>query len=96
LKADLRVRPDVPGHQRPIIYIQLEDSWDNDDGLRTVAILEHGEFEGFSSVDEDPAAEPFLILHDPMAVAVLPDAKQTRMRRGLRRGRFGFIHGTSP
>jgi hypothetical protein len=29
-------------------------------------------------------------------VAVLADAEQARMRRGLRRGRFGIVHGTPP
>jgi hypothetical protein len=58
------------------VDIQLEHSRDHDDRLRAVPVLEHCELEGFSSVNEDPAAEPLLILHDPIAVAVLPDAEQ--------------------
>ena len=57
--------------------VEFQNTRDHDDGLRPVAILEHCEFEGFSFVDEEAAAEPLLILHDPMAVAVLPDAEQT-------------------
>jgi hypothetical protein len=57
--------------------IKLENPRDHDDGLRAVPILEHCEFESFGFVDEEAAAEPLLIPHDPMAVAVLPDAEQT-------------------
>src|SRR5882757_3076414 len=81
---------------RPAIDVKLENARDHDDRLRTVPVLEHCKLEGFSSTDEKAAAEPLLILHDPMAVAILADAEQARMRRGLRRGRFGFVHDTSP
>ena len=65
------------GRGRRVVDIQLEDPRDHDDGLRAVSILQHRELEGLSSVDEESAAEPLLVLHDPMAVAVPPDAKQT-------------------
>ena len=84
----------MPGRVRRIPDIQLEDPWDNNDRLRTVPVLEYCELEGLGSTDEKPAPEPLLILHDPMAVAVLTDAEWARMRRRLRRGRFGFVHGT--
>jgi hypothetical protein len=77
LKANRGVGGDMLGRGRRVVYIQLEDTRDHDDGLRPVPILEHCEPEGFSPVDEEAAAEPLLILHDPMAVAVLPDAEQT-------------------
>jgi hypothetical protein len=77
LEANWDIGRDMPGGVRRIVDIQLEDSRDHDHGLRAISILEHCELEGFSSVDEKPAAEPLLILHDPMAVTVLPDAEQT-------------------
>jgi hypothetical protein len=61
---------------RCVVDVELENPRNHDDGLRPVPILEHCELEGFSPVDEKPAAEPLLILHDPVAVAVLPDAEQ--------------------
>jgi hypothetical protein len=77
LEANRGVGVDVLGRGRRVVYIQLEDTRDHDDGLRPVPILEHCELEGFSPIDEEAAAEPLLILHDPMAVVVLPDAEQT-------------------
>jgi hypothetical protein len=76
LKANWGVGPNVLGRGRPAIDIQLENPWNHDHGLRTVPILEHCELKGFCSIDEKPAAEPLLILHDPMAVAVLAYAEQ--------------------
>jgi hypothetical protein len=60
---------------RPAIGIQLENAQDHDDRLRTVPVLEHCELEGFGAIDEQTAAKPLLILHDPMAEAVLADAE---------------------
>jgi len=56
-------------------HIQLENARDHDDRLRAVPVLEHCKLEGFSAIDEKAAAEPLLILHDPMAVTVLADAE---------------------
>jgi hypothetical protein len=77
LQANWGVGRDRLGQVRRVVDIQLENPGDHDDRLRAVPILEHCKLEGFSPVDEKPAAEPLLILHDPMAVAVLPDAEQT-------------------
>jgi hypothetical protein len=75
LKANWRGGPDGLGRWWPAIDIQLENARDHDDRLRTVPVLEHCELEGFGATDEQAAAESLLILHDPMAVAVLADAK---------------------
>jgi hypothetical protein len=76
MKANRGVGPNVFGSGRPAIDIKLENPWNHDDRLWTVPILEHCELKGLCSIDEKPTAEPVLILHDPMAVAVLADAEQ--------------------
>ena len=63
---------------RSIIDCQLENPGDHDHRLRTVPVLEHCELQGFSATDEESAAQPLLILHDPVAMAVLADAEQGR------------------
>ena len=79
------------------VQIELENAGNHDHGLRAVAALEHGKFQGFGAVDEQATAEALLILGDPVAVAVLADAEQPRQRRrGSRRGRFGLAHDTFP
>jgi hypothetical protein len=75
-EAYLGVGRNLLSRVRRAVDIQLEDSRDYDDGLRTVSILEHCELEGFGSIDEQPAAEPLFIPHDPMAVAVPADSEQ--------------------
>src|SRR5262249_46849810 len=71
-------------------------------GLRPIPVLEHREFQRFSTVDEHSAAQAGLILDDPVAAAVLADAEQgfRTIGRGrltvTTRGRFAVAHGTSP
>jgi hypothetical protein len=54
-------------------HVELENSWDHDHGLRAVAVLEPGKFQGFRSVDEQAAAKADLVLNDPVAAAVPAD-----------------------
>jgi hypothetical protein len=75
LNANRRVGPDMRGRGRPAIDVQLEDAGDHNDRLRAVPILEHCELQSFRTIDKKTAAEPLLILHDPMAVTVLADAE---------------------
>jgi hypothetical protein len=77
LEANRGIGRGILDRRRRIVDIELQDPRHHDDGLRAVPILEHCKLEGFSPVDEKPAAQPLLILHDPMAVAVPPDTEQT-------------------
>jgi hypothetical protein len=75
-KGNLRVGRNMHGLARPAAQIQLENPRHHDDGLWTVSILEHRELQCFRSTDEQAAAEPFLILHDPMALPVFSDPEK--------------------
>jgi hypothetical protein len=75
LKGSLRVGRNMPDRPGLANHLQLENPGDHDDRLRTVPIFEHCELESFSTINEKTAAEPLLILHNPMAVAVLADAE---------------------
>jgi hypothetical protein len=75
LKANWGGGPARFGHGWPAVDIQLENARDHDHRLRAVPVLEHCKLEGFSATDEKAAAEPLLILHDPVAVAVPADAE---------------------
>jgi hypothetical protein len=94
--GNLGVGRDMRCNLGPAVDVKLENTGNYDDGLRAIAILEHGELEGFSPTDKDPAAEPMLILDNPAAPAVLPNPEHGTSFGGLRRGRFTFVHGTSP
>jgi hypothetical protein len=76
--------------------VELENSCHHDHGLRPVAVLEHGEFERFGSIDEKTAAQPLLVLDNPMALAIPAHTEHGRPRDGRERGRFTVVHGTSP
>src|SRR6516225_35384 len=75
-------------------HVELENAGHHDHGLWPVAVLEHREFHCFGAVHEQATAKASLILDDPVAAAVLADAEQGL--RTARRGRFTFIHDTSP
>jgi hypothetical protein len=75
------------------MHVELENAWDHDHGLWPVPVLEHREFHRFSAVHEHAAAKAALILHDPVAAAIPADPEQLR---ATCRGRFTFIHDTSP
>jgi hypothetical protein len=57
-------------------HVEFENARDHDHGLRPVAVLEHGELQGFGAVDEQSAAKSALIPNDPVAAAVLADQEQ--------------------
>src|SRR5712692_2452496 len=76
-------------------HVELENSRDHDNGLRTVPVLEHCKFHCFSAVDEQAAKKTSLILDDPVAAAVFANQEE-RGRPTTRRGRFTFVHDTSP
>jgi hypothetical protein len=60
-------------HSGSDAHVQLQDAGYHDHGLRTVPVLEHREFQGFSAVDKKATMKPALILDDLIAVAVLAD-----------------------
>src|SRR5712692_11125917 len=76
-------------------HVELENSRDHDNGLRTVPVLEHCKFHCFSAVDEQAATKTSLILDHPVAAAVFANQEERGLRT-TRRGRFTFVHGTSP
>ena len=74
-------------------HVQSENVRHHDHSVRAVAILEHGVFQRFSTVDKETAAPVTLILDDPVAVTVSADQEQRGFRR-TRRGRFMLVHDT--
>jgi hypothetical protein len=74
-QGNLRIGRNMLARLKAADHVQLENPRNHDDRLRSVPILEHREFQGFSAIDEKTAAEALLILHDPMAVAVLSYAE---------------------
>jgi hypothetical protein len=76
-------------------HVQFQNAGHHDHGLRTVPILEHRKLQGFSAVDKEATMKPALILHDPIAVAILANQEERRFR-SAQRGRLAFVHGTCP
>jgi hypothetical protein len=71
--------------------IELENSGYHDDRLGPISIFEQRVPERLGAVDEQATATMLLILHDPVAAAVLADKKEGRSGCG----RFLFAHDTS-
>jgi hypothetical protein len=70
--------------------IELENSGYHDDRLGPISIFEQRVAERLGAVDEQATATMLLILHDPVAAAVLADKEEGRSRRG----RFLLAHDT--
>src|SRR5262245_636223 len=51
-------------------HVQFEHPGHHDHGLRSVAVLEHGKFQCFRTIDKETAAQSALISGDPMPVSV--------------------------
>jgi len=83
------------GNTRLSAYLELQNAWYRDDGLRPVSILEQCEFDCFRSGYEQSATETLLFLSNPVAAAV-PADKKARGVRTARRGRYVFGHDTAP
>src|SRR5712691_6234080 len=84
-------RPDR--RERIAAHVELEHARDRDHGFRPVAVLEQGKLEGLGAADEQAAAKPVAVLHDPTAAAVLADQKERGVRSA--RGRLSLARGTS-
>jgi hypothetical protein len=77
-------------------HIELKNTWNHNDRLRPISILEHCELEGFCAIDKKSAAVALIVLDYPIAPAVFSDQEERRSSTRLRRGRFRMFHGTSP
>ena len=62
--------------RRLATQVEFENSRDHHHGLRSVAGLEHREFQRFHAIDEQAAAEAALVLDHPVAAAVAADLEQ--------------------
>ena len=63
--------------RRLAAQLEFENSRDHDHGLRSVAGLEHREFQRFHAIDEQAAAEAALVLDHP--VGTLGNGHQTAL-----------------
>ena len=58
------------------IHIELQNTGNQDNGLRPIAVLKHGKPERLGTIDEDPAAEAALVPNNPVPPAILADHKE--------------------
>jgi hypothetical protein len=72
---------------RTAAHIELHGSWHTDHTLRAIAGLESCIFERLGPIDEKAAAQSFLILNYPAAMAV-----SSNVKNGIR-GRLVLVHG---
>jgi hypothetical protein len=56
-------------------YFQFHDSWNYHHGVMVVPILKKSVFQRFRTVHKNASVAAALMLHDPLAVTVLPDSK---------------------
>ena len=70
-------------------HIEFENTWDHDNGVRTISVLEHCKPERLGTIDEESAAEAALVPDNPVSSAVLANEKKRRSRT---RGRFDLFH----
>ena len=79
---------------RLVAHIELENTGHHDDGMRAITVLKHCKFHCLSAVYEQATAEPFLVLDDPIAMAVPANLKKAWPGNHATRGRFRLAHGT--
>jgi hypothetical protein len=60
----------------PAMHIEFKDARNQDDGLRSVAVLEHRKPKRRDAIDEESAAQAALVLNDPVSAAVLAHQKE--------------------
>ena len=65
-------------------HIEFENTWNHDDGARTISVLEHCKTEGLGTIDEESAAEAALAPNNPVPSTVLANEKEqsSRTREG--------------
>jgi hypothetical protein len=64
------------GRSRRSRHVELKDAADDNASLRTVPILSPHEAKRLGPVDEQTAADSALVLHNPVAVAILADHEE--------------------
>jgi hypothetical protein len=65
-------------------HIELKNTWNHNDRLRSISILKHCELECFCAIDKKSAAASLIVLDDPIAPAVLADQEERRSGTRLR------------
>jgi hypothetical protein len=76
LKWGLPIGAGVPACIEIGAHVQFEYVRDHDHVLRPVPILEHCEFQCFSTVNKETAAKTAFVLDDPTAVTVFANQKK--------------------
>ena len=77
---------------RLTIHVEFENTWDHDNGVRTISVLEHCKPERLGTIDEESAAEAALVPNNLVSSTVLANEKERRSRT---RGRFDLFHAIS-
>ena len=54
-------------------HIEFENTWNHDDGVRPICVLEHCKTKGLGTIDEESAAEAALVPNNPVPSTVLAD-----------------------
>jgi hypothetical protein len=75
-------------------HIEFENVRHHDDGLRSIAVLEHRKFQSFSAINKKASAQTLSVPNNLVAAAVLADKELAEFR--IARGRFAFVHDSSP
>ena len=70
-------------------HIEFENTWNHDDGVRTISVLEHCKTEGLGTIDEESAPEAALVPNNPVLSTVLANEQERSSRT---RRRFGWFH----
>ena len=70
-------------------HIEFENTWNHDDGVRTISVLEHCKTEGLGTIDEESAAEAALVPNNPVPRLFWPMSKSEVLE--LEEGLVGFM-----
>jgi len=75
--------------------LSSKTSFDRNESQGMIAVLETHKPKRLGAIDEETAADPALVLHHPVAVAVLTNHEQWRLKTRRRFGFLCFLHGSS-
>jgi hypothetical protein len=76
-------------------HIEFKNTWNHNDRLRPISILEHCELECFCTINKKSTAPALIVLDYPIAPTVFSDQEERNSRTRFGGGRLNMFLDTS-
>jgi hypothetical protein len=99
--GDFPLRPMIgvvwhSGRGRLSVHVKFENAGNHYNRLRAISVLQHRKPQRLCAVDEKPAANPLVVLDDPISATVASDMELQWSRARHDWGIFIFFHVQAP